>query len=199
MFGVRLARLYVSESDALPIAAARTTTRSSPVRRESSVPAATATLERARPARPRLGSSIAALTSPARAWTATRTRPRAGGSAASAGSDSPTNRPRRRARRRSSPTAQPPNTADRTVTRTGAPNASRPSGDVTLIVIGNVPDARASTLKRMVLLPGLRITDWSAPFGKISFGALEMDPDRHVARGLRACSRSSAAPRPGAT
>ena len=51
MFGVVFARLYVSASDALPIAAASTTTRSRPVSRESSVPAATAALERARPAR----------------------------------------------------------------------------------------------------------------------------------------------------
>lgn len=52
------------------------------------------------------------------------------------------------------PTAQPPNTADRTVTRTGEPNSSPPSGDVIRIVMGNVPDARASTVNDLVLLPG---------------------------------------------
>ena len=80
------------------------------------------------------------------------------------------------------PTAQPPNTADRTVTRTGGPNASWPSGEVTLIVIGNVPDARASTVKRIVLLPGFSVTDWSAPFGKISLA-------------LSRCTRTFTSPR----
>ena len=88
--------------------------------------------------------------------TAARAPPRAAGSGASAGSGSPTSRRGRRARRRSTPTAQPPNTAERTVTRTGAPNASLPSADVTLIVIGNVPDARASTVNADRVAPGFQ-------------------------------------------
>ena len=44
-----------------------------------------------------------------------------------------------------------------------------PSCDVTLIVIGKVPEARASTLKRIVLLPGLSVTVWSGPSGKSIF------------------------------
>ena len=41
---------------------------------------------------------------------------------------------------------------------------------MTLIVIGKVPDARASTVKRIVLLPGFSVLIWSAPFGNASFG-----------------------------
>ena len=39
----------------------------------------------------------------------------------------------------------PLNTADRIVTRVGGPSLIVPSGDSSVIVIANVPDARAST------------------------------------------------------
>jgi hypothetical protein len=52
MLGVMFARLYVSASDSLPIAAASTTTRNRPVIRDKRVPAATAALDRTSPARP---------------------------------------------------------------------------------------------------------------------------------------------------
>src|SRR6476469_202127 len=47
MFGVELARLYASVTRVMPSTAARAETRTNPVRRESSVPAPTTTLERA--------------------------------------------------------------------------------------------------------------------------------------------------------
>ena len=46
MFGVELARLYASVTSVMPRTAARVETRRKPVRRESSVPAPTTTLER---------------------------------------------------------------------------------------------------------------------------------------------------------
>src|SRR3954447_8668666 len=48
MFGVELARLYASVTSEMPSTAASTETRTNPVSRESSVPAPTTTLERAR-------------------------------------------------------------------------------------------------------------------------------------------------------
>src|SRR5690349_22977240 len=47
MFGVELARLYASVTSVMPSTAASAETRRNPVRRESSVPAPTMTLERA--------------------------------------------------------------------------------------------------------------------------------------------------------
>src|SRR4029079_10475068 len=47
MFGVELARLYASVTRVMPSTAASAETRRNPVRRESSVPAPTMTLERA--------------------------------------------------------------------------------------------------------------------------------------------------------
>ena len=81
------------------------------------------------------------------------------------------------------------------MTRTGAPNASRPSGDVTLIVIGNVPDARASTVKRIVLLPGFSDHRLVGAVREHQLRALEVHADLHVARGFEVVLEASAAPR----
>ena len=79
---------------------------------------------------------------------------------------------------------QPPKTAERTVTRTGAPNERAPSAEVTVIVIGNVPEVPGLDVERIVLLPGLSATDWSAPFGKSSFALSRWTRTLHVTRGF---------------
>ena len=48
-------------------------------------------------------------------------------------------------------------------------NTMAPSADDTVTTSGNVPDARVSTAKRVVVLCGSSVSTWSAPLGKKSF------------------------------
>ena len=160
MFGVVFARLYESASDACPIAYASAATRTRPVTRESSVPSATVELERtSRAADDGDGSTAAVLTSRAVARRARRVRRKWF--------------PHHSARNTSAPIVNaapaPLNAADAIVTRVGGPMRRLPSAEVSVTVIVNVPDARASTANCSVLVPGGSTSTWSEPFGKRSF------------------------------
>ncbi len=57
--------------------------------------------------------------------------------------------------------------------------------------MGKVPDARASTVKRIVLLPGLSVTDWSAPLGNTNFALSRCTRTFTSRAGLSAFSKLS--------
>ena len=88
----------------------------------------------------------------------------------------------------------PLNTAERMVTRVGGPNWTLPSGDSSVIVIANVPDARASTgnwLRLAVVVPDRQLEEEVGALREDQLRAVEMHAHADAAR-ARCCSGSSA-------